>query len=271
MTIRLHVLLLLLSLSFVMSSCADYVQVFSTKPAAGSEGYYVENRDLRLSYNFWHHRGGMQLVIENITTQPIYPDWSRSVFTLNGMVHGYENPDALPGVIPPNKIISVNDFYLWTEQQLLPGVRGGKTIINRDQLFARKQWEKTYNAEHSPLTFGHLLTYKVGTNGPEYALEQNFYVQKVIEMSDWTFRDYTELVENSSASSSDQPDPDAPETAQLVDMPHQFYVAENHPDERTENAEASFANGFGWILILNELSESLNNIQPSRFDEDRRR
>lgn len=73
-----------------VNNARGYVQVFDIASESGLslneyKQYHSENDFVDVSYLFWSSYGKMQVKVENKTQTPIYVNWSKSTFTVEGV------------------------------------------------------------------------------------------------------------------------------------------------------------------------------------------
>lgn len=79
----------------LITSCSTYMEVSHTSPSGKGitkeEGKYwvFENDTIRIVYNFWNLEGQMTFAIFNKHNKPIYIDWKKCSYVMNGTKNDY--------------------------------------------------------------------------------------------------------------------------------------------------------------------------------------
>ncbi len=82
----------IIALAVATTSCNLSYQVFTVQPTAAtkvSDSLVFSNADVEIGYSFWANGGAMDYYIHNKTNKPIYVNWDRSHFVLNGYSRDY--------------------------------------------------------------------------------------------------------------------------------------------------------------------------------------
>lgn len=84
----------LLILALATSSCGKWAQVAytgtSSKEVKDKDNFFIfENDTIQIVYNFWAEKGVMSYLVYNKLSVPIYVDWRKSSFIVNGEKSDY--------------------------------------------------------------------------------------------------------------------------------------------------------------------------------------
>ncbi len=196
--------LLALSAAGLMS-CAtqQFYQVAQTKPldqsiiktANDNNGYFYEDQNCLIEYDFWAEKGDAGFMVFNKTDQILYILKDKTFFVKNGISHPYFEGhiwvDA--SYTQTMKPVQTQTQTQTVEQPLIAiaphtRVHVGVFIIDKhifvDCDLTRKPQKNNpatmaFTAETSPVTFGNIITYRVGDKGQEKMVEHMFYTSRV--------------------------------------------------------------------------------------------
>lgn len=85
-----------LVLTATFSSCVTWkTQISEIQSKDSGSDLTFKNEDLQIEYDFWSDGGKLDFTIKNITDDPIFIDWTRSNFIINGFAHAYYSEDEL--------------------------------------------------------------------------------------------------------------------------------------------------------------------------------
>ena len=181
----------------LLSACKStqyYYQISQTKPVDESivksdnddNGYYYQDENCRVAYNFWCEKGDAGFVITNLTDQVLYVMMDKSFFIKNGVSYDYfknqnttevsagktvvTNENRIIG-IAPHASKEISKYFIYTQ-----------VYLNCD--LDRKPKSKapatmTFTLQNSPVVFGNYITYKVGNEGQEVGVTNLFYTNRV--------------------------------------------------------------------------------------------
>lgn len=194
----------LLALSAVgfMSCSTLYYQVAQTKPLDQSvknnnddSGYFYEDQNCRIEYNFWAEKGNGGFTIVNKTDQIIYILKEKSFFVKNGVSSPYFGGHVWVDIATTNTMKSVQtSTHTQTIEQTIEAVAPHASvtlssfiidkhvIVDCDLDRKPKKNEVAtiaFSKENTPVTFGNFITYRVGENGQEKTVQNMFYTSRV--------------------------------------------------------------------------------------------
>ena len=189
----------LVCLMSVFSSCkstAIYYQISQTKPVDetimksdnNDRGYYYEDENCRISYNFWSENGDASFQVTNLTDEVLYIVKDKCFFIKNGVSNDYfQNREWVdpvkPGLttthtkeknligIAPHASKNIGEYVIYTKVWV-------DCDLNRQP---KKNEPQTiaFTLANTPVQFGNFITYKVGDNGAEKAVSNLFYTSRV--------------------------------------------------------------------------------------------
>jgi hypothetical protein len=114
----MRILLLVLSISFLLSSCKIY-QIYDTNSdqvnVVENQGYKFENDEVIIYYDLWKEGGALSFLIFNKSDKPIYIDWKKSNFITNNLSLDYWNDEERTTTITNSKTKG-SDAFLYNPQ-----------------------------------------------------------------------------------------------------------------------------------------------------------
>lgn len=186
-------------LVYFFSSCAmtqAYYQISQAKPMDESivksnnddNGYYYQDQNCRISYDFWEVNGDGGFVVTNLTDQVLYIIKDKCFFIKNGVSYDYFHNNEWVGSsdsdkgskhtheknvigIAPHTSRSIREYniypyvYLDCDLDRKPGANHPATMA--------------FTPANSPVRFGNFITYKVGDDGQEQEVRNMFYTSRV--------------------------------------------------------------------------------------------
>jgi hypothetical protein len=191
-------------------------QVFDVKsadPKLDAASMVYNAGDVKVSYDFWSEGGIVSFRVQNATTKPIYIDWDRSHFILNGLSREYYgdlssnvsvatvNNNSKGGLLSYGKFkfsaSTSRQFGLRTKKIVEIPAGASVTVADfnvSENIVAdcelkipllKKTAAKEYTAENSPLIFRNYLTYyssRAETEGEGTIIDNSFYVANITSM-----------------------------------------------------------------------------------------
>lgn len=230
-------LLLFVSLTLLFSSCSvkTIYQVVNTKSDSIDSTYNFENSEINCSYDFWDPKSGspFRFKLYNKTNNPIYLDWSKSSFIINGQSFDYfqeatfseskilaksstnifQNRQNLSSNTTAAQINSVQSYkqkkvqhipaQSYIEFKLNSGamemIKGCDYKINGNERFKEFNFEKT----NSPYIFRNYLSYTNKENETDFKIIDNeFWVNKIYMMNESTFMGDRKSIDNCNNTKS---------------------------------------------------------------------
>ena len=186
-------------LASVVCSCKtmqNYYQIAQTKPMDATfikcddadKGYYYEDLNCRISYNFWSEKGDAGFTVTNLTDQVLYILKDKCFFIKDGVsydyYHGREWADPVVAGkatatdkeqtiigIAPHTSRSIGNYEIY-----------GFVLVNCDldrKPAKNKPASISFSPENSPVQFGNFITYRVGNYGAEQSVKNMFYTWRV--------------------------------------------------------------------------------------------
>ena len=217
-------------------SCSPKTQVYETKsniPLDQRKSQYVfDNDTIRIEYNFWANKGLLSYRIYNKLNVPVYIDWKKSSFILNGQKLDYWMDETITHTsgysygaylnlwisesssiaikpqrvlfLAPQSYINAHRFIICPGASPVAG-GGNPTDIAVPGIPGRSIHikEHEYDESASPLIFRNYLTYSLSEQlSAENYINNVFYVSKVLEMKRMDFFNRTVDVHNTVTHSS---------------------------------------------------------------------
>lgn len=195
--------ILALSVAGLMSSCTKmYYQIAQTKPVDPAviqndnddSGYYYEDRNCRITYDFWSENGDASFTVYNKTDQILYIDMTKTFYIKNGVSTMYyagrtwtetqaaandHRSSATSTQYAEQPVVAVAPHsyqtfgnYAISKFVILDCDLNRKPLKNEPATIA-------YNSDNTPTTFGNYITYRVGEKGTEQVVKHMFYVSRV--------------------------------------------------------------------------------------------
>lgn len=182
----------------LLASCASqpayYYQISQAKPVDESivksnnddNGYYYQDQNCRISYNFWAEKGAGGFTVTNLTDEVLFILKDKCFFVLNGGSNEYfHNKDVVETIsgktthTPELKVVGIaphasksfqeyciySDVYLNCDLDRKPAANDPAMI--------------SFSLENSPVRFGNFVTYKVGENGKEIGVSNMFFIHRI--------------------------------------------------------------------------------------------
>lgn len=189
----LPLLLLVLLLASCTNSIYHVASVHSEQVKLIDRDFAIENEHLKVVYNLWEEGGRMRFLLFNKTDQPLYIDWSRSVFLRNDSSLSYSQ---LPPLAKPAAADTVHYFYHnLLAQPYRRTARGNQFTEVPPQAFVaiadlpiqqtvlhKKTNQKlfTYTKQNSPLRISQQLAYSLDKTGKNtHQIEHSFWVDTI--------------------------------------------------------------------------------------------
>ncbi len=213
--------------AIVIAAGCNYKQLCYVSSLSGlretDTAYVFENDTLKITYGFWDDRGAMAYAVYNKLNKPIYVDWKKSSFVLNGIKMNYWSDEArassagtslsiplyrwygmnvtagsstttvtkserITFIAPQSKVIR-GSFHLWSGYiSKIPG--SSKKELLAKPGHKEKVSVKTvdYTEASSPITFRNFITYSTTENfDRELYVDNGFYLSKIQEMATGDF------------------------------------------------------------------------------------
>lgn len=208
----------------LFSSCA-YRQLCYISPGPGINGedsaYVFENDTVKITYGFWNEQGVLAFSIYNKLAAPVYIDWKKSSYVLNGEKMNYwtdqtvstaygialgtqlykwyglsssitnattTRPERITFLAPHSSVVKASS-YLWSSAayRLPQNAKSGE--INKPDFGKVKGKLVTYAEHNSPIKVRNFLTYSITEAfSQELYIDNSFYLSKIFEMKDKDFR-----------------------------------------------------------------------------------
>ena len=199
----LNLALLAFSAAGLMSCTTLYYQVAQTKPLNQSvikstnddSGYFYEDQNCLIEYDFWAEKGDAGFTVQNKTDQILYILKDKTFFIKNGVSHTYYEGHIWVDASSTNtmKAVQTQTQTQRVEQPILaiaPHARAhvGVFVIDSHVIvdcdLARKPQKNKpvtigFSEENTPIIFGNIITYRVGDEGKEKMVENMFYTSRV--------------------------------------------------------------------------------------------
>ena len=195
--------ILAFSAAGLMSCTTMYYQVAQTKPLDQSVikssndngGYFYEDKNCLIEYDFWAEKGDAGFTVLNKTDQILYILKDKTFFIKNGVSHTYYEGHIWIEASSTNtmKAVQTQTQTQTVEQTVIAiaphaSVHVGVFIIDPNVIvdcdLPRKPLKNqpvtlAFTEENTPVTFGNIITYRVGDNGQEKMVEHLFYTSRV--------------------------------------------------------------------------------------------
>ena len=191
--------LLAILLASAICSCKTqqvYYQIAQTKPideasvkcVDADNGYYYQDQNCRISYNFWSENGDAGFTVTNLTDKVLYILKDKCFFIKDGISYDYYrarewNDPVVAGKrttkevekpiigIAPHASRSIEGFEIYSS--ILVDCDLERTpATNKPAMIS-------FTPETSPVQFGNYITYKVGNDGVEKSVENMFYTWRI--------------------------------------------------------------------------------------------
>jgi len=208
----------------IMSACVfwscstqQYYQISQTTPVDQStvksdnddKGYYYEDSNCRISYNFWSEKGNAAFTVTNLTDQVLYVVKDKCFFIKDGVSHDYFHGTEWVEPIVTGKTTA------HTKEQRLLGIapHSSRTIgeyviypyifvdcdLDRKPM-SNKPATMVFSPATTPVLFGNYITYKIGEKGDEKSVTNMFYTSRVTNyrMTDIFYTEKMEVCPNVS-------------------------------------------------------------------------
>lgn len=225
--------LLIVSLAlFLVSGCTKYAQIAYTaatnEKLQDKDNYFVaENDTLQVVYSFWQEKGVMSFLVYNKLDIPLYLDWKKSSFIINGNKTDYWSDGTKTRVyvsgtnssygygasiwtsiftqveitkskaeritfIPPKSYINIS------ASKLVDATHFNMENAEKRQMSVPEGSSNTFQVyfvsadrNNSKIVFRNFLTYSTKeTFDSEYYLDHEFYVRKVVTVEERSFQRY---------------------------------------------------------------------------------
>lgn len=186
--------IMLLSSCTTLTSFYQFCDVKSELPVNDEGGYQYSDNSCLVLYDFWKDFGNGGFTFENKTDEIIYIDLSKSFFIRNGASMPYflnrtetKRIDATTIGITTGRTIEYKEsdviaiaphsYVVISEYDIASGY-----IHNCDYNLKPKKTETPeyeFDKIISPIQFSNFITYKVGNNGEEKVIQNDFYVNSL--------------------------------------------------------------------------------------------
>jgi hypothetical protein len=175
--------------------------------------YSFENESIKVDYNFWHKQGVMAFSIKNKLNKPLYIDWKKSAFIMNGQKLDYWYDSEIRNTVGIQNWV-LSSYPNWISSTVVrkpervtflpPGSQNYYAfymiIANDETLEEIKQialYDKklAYNEFNSPIKFSNFLTYSENeqfTN--ENYINNSFYISKFAVFNRSKIKNEVELI-----------------------------------------------------------------------------
>lgn len=225
--LRLIALTLLISVKMlIFLSCAPSYKAFqiietNSNEVAYKEGIYAYEKDeVELSYNFWQGKPIINFTIFNKSPKPIYIDFDKSHFILNGESYDYyEDIEQVSSVSSAKGVSSYYNYGLLHTNsiesqvstkykrkrivQIPPksyirfsdNVNLNYSIDNCETAIIKKgnPYILTFEEKNSPVQFRNYITYSTDVNMSNLAvIDNDFWVSKVMIVNEEDFKTVTD-------------------------------------------------------------------------------
>lgn len=188
--------IIILAVAVISTACQSvhhFTQVVKTKPVDDSAGITLTHKGLvyednhcKITYHFFNENGYVSFDFLNKTDQMIEIDLTRTFFTRNGYCHNY-----LRSVSEVNtKDFNANIQRIVIAPHFSKTIETGHCIMNalyRDcalNPFPTTFSKEFFNHDKSPITFGNLLTFKIGDSTQDVQISNDFYIETICNFSD---------------------------------------------------------------------------------------
>jgi hypothetical protein len=168
-------------LTFILSfsACTKYAQIFNAKSTSSSlilsdNNFPVfENDTIRIVYSFWAEGGNMSFAIFNKYSRPIYIDWKKCAYILNGQKFDYFQESVTSTSLSND--ISYSDIF---GRVNTVGVQNNKLVKSERVIFIPpNSGVKLSTYQISDLTY-HLSNFKIAKTGIKTTGEYNIKIGK---------------------------------------------------------------------------------------------
>ncbi len=193
-----------------------YVQVCTAKPIPNAttvretrDGLLYENEDCIVRYNLWSNGGTAGFMFYNKTNEVIHIDLSQTFFIKNGVAYDYDAPQTIAGTSEPmaiytswstailgnltttNTTCGISASITTSLQptlsippkssKIVSGYDISKELFHDCELikYPSDSAHLSFDEKTSPLTFANYITYSVGNNQANKAIENKFYIADV--------------------------------------------------------------------------------------------
>lgn len=215
-------LFLFLGMALLLSSCSvrTIYQVVNTKSDNLNSEYVFENEDVKCSYDLWNTDGGAPYSFKlfNKSDKPIYLDWSKSSFIVNGASYDYYQETTVTesktvaksasSIFKNNQALSANSStiqmsatqsYKQKKVQYIPAQSFVEYRLNSSMLrmlsgcdYKLKGTEKikefSFEKNNTPYVFRNHLSYAFSENATEQkVIDSEFWVNQMYLMNEKTF------------------------------------------------------------------------------------
>lgn len=209
-----------LSATMLFFACAkrEICYVSANDPQTKKDSVYTfENDTVRIRYAFWGERGVIGFSVYNKLSKPIYIDWKKSAYVINGVKYNYWSDRTIVSsrsasvslpiastygwygsvggsttemaapervtFLAPRSLVIYYSGLLWTGTiKPLPASAASAafTITNGKHIQAR---QLEYSSTTSPIRFRNFITFSVSENfADESYIDNGFYVSKIVEV-----------------------------------------------------------------------------------------
>lgn len=216
MKIKKYFLMALISIIFASCSPSIYYQVYETSSSSNLEktlnSYKYEDTNCIVNYNLWGEGGNFSFFIYNKTNENLYLNKRDCFFIHNGIAYNYYNnrvtqdtykvgKTVTSGVVVGGILLSEGNntgvsrsFSTKEDEIVCIPPKTSRIICEFTNIYNRidkncgfdengevKSIE--FNEKDTPLKFGNLLSYSVGSLNTKIQFENNFYISKVSNYS----------------------------------------------------------------------------------------
>ena len=216
-------ILILLGLAFSLGSCSvkTIYQVVSTKSESLNDEFVYENEDVKCSYDLWNPKSGApySFKIYNKSESPIFLDWSKSSFIVNGESYDYFNEMTVTesrvaaksnsnvfrnyqSTTATTSAVQLNatQSYKQKKIQYIPSKSFIECKLNSNKinifnacdyalLGTKNIKEFNFEEKNTPLIFRNHLSYSKSENSNNIEkIDNKFWVNKILIMNEKTFQ-----------------------------------------------------------------------------------
>ena len=181
----------------------QYYQVAQTKPLNQSaikstnddSGYFYEDQNCLIEYDFWAEKGDAGFTVQNKTDQILYIVKDKTFFIKNGVSYPYYEGHiwveaSYTQTMKPVQTQTQTQTVEQTVIAIAPHARvhvsvfiiDSHVIVDCDlprKPAKNKPVTLAFTEETTPVIFGNFITYRVGEKGQEKAVEHMFYTSRV--------------------------------------------------------------------------------------------
>lgn len=203
----------------ILSSCSPKTiyQVVNTKSENINNDFTFENSDVKFDYNFWNNSSGppSKFTFYNKSNKPLYLDWSKSSFILNGNSFDYYTESTvteskvfsqtLASLTKKDKVSALStqtNISQSSKQKQIQFIPPNSSLTFNLNSFGIKMYndcgfelkasdtlkEFNYEKSNSPYVFRNYISYSTDENkGEIQTIDHEFWVDKILLMPEKTF------------------------------------------------------------------------------------